>query len=95
MEPIPGEQRIGLVLEGRVQGVGFRWWTLRAARRHGIRGTVRNRPDGAVELHAAGPGDALQRFLDEVRRGPPSSAISRERRLEVKPELPADFRIVS
>jgi acylphosphatase len=95
MEPIPGDERIGLVFEGRVQGVAFRWWTLRAARRHAIRGTVRNRPDGTVELHAAGPGDALRRFLDEVRQGPPSAVISHERRLEAKPELPADFRIVS
>ena len=95
MEPNHGEQRIGLVLEGRVQGVGFRWWTARAARRHTIRGTVRNRPDGGVELHAAGPGDALRLFLDEVRQGPPSAVVSHERRIEAKSDLPADFRIVS
>jgi acylphosphatase len=95
MEPDFQEDRIGLVLEGRVQGVGFRWWTVRAARRHAIRGTVCNRPDGSVELHAAGPAARLRRFLDEVRQGPPSAAISHERLIDTKPDLPPDFRVVS
>jgi acylphosphatase len=95
MEPNRQEERIGLVLEGRVQGVGFRWWTVRAARRHAIRGTVRNRPDGSVELHAAGPAGRLRPFLEEVRQGPPSSAIAHERRIETKSDLPPDFRVVS
>ena len=37
------------VVHGRVQGVGFRWFVTRNAKDLGVRGTVRNRPDGAVE----------------------------------------------
>ena len=47
---------------GRVQGVGFRWWTRRRASDLGLRGTVRNRPDGSVEIHAAGEPDMLEAF---------------------------------
>jgi len=41
-----------IVIHGRVQGVGFRYATLCAARKFGIRGTVRNRSDGTVEVEA-------------------------------------------
>jgi len=56
------------LISGRVQGVGFRYHVLDAARSHGVRGDVRNLPDGRVELRAVG-GD-LDRFLVEVRVGP-------------------------
>jgi acylphosphatase len=57
-------------VRGRVQGVGFRYFTLRAAQRHGIAGWVRNRPDGDVEAEGQGSAAALQAWLDELRRGP-------------------------
>jgi acylphosphatase len=63
------------LISGRVQGVGFRWFVLKAARRHGARGDVRNLPDGRVELRAMGDREEMQRFLDEVRRGPAGSRI--------------------
>ena len=44
-----GELR-GYSVNGRVQGVGFRWWTRRTADRLGIAGSVRNLPDGSVEV---------------------------------------------
>lgn len=66
----------GLVV-GRVQGVGFRWFVLQAARRHRIRGEVRNLPDGRVEFHSRGSIEDLERFVEAVRRGPLASRVDR------------------
>jgi acylphosphatase len=66
-----------LQIEGRVQGVGFRWYVVREARALGLEGRVRNRPDGAVELDAAGPEDALRGLIDAVREGPPAARVQR------------------
>jgi acylphosphatase len=63
------------VLTGRVQGVGFRWFTEAAASREGIHGWVRNRPDGAVEALAEGEADAVERFERAIRHGPPSARV--------------------
>jgi acylphosphatase len=64
------------VVRGRVQGVGFRWFVTRNAEELGVRGTVRNRADGAVEmvLQADDP-MALEALIARVRRGPPGSRV--------------------
>ena len=62
-------------VEGRVQGVGFRWFTREAALQAGVTGTVRNLPDGAVEAVAEGTPDELRRWLSQVRQGPPMSRV--------------------
>ena len=64
-----------LVVRGRVQGVGFRAWTVRTARALGISGWVRNRRDGSVEILAAGSAEALARLADACQRGPPAAAV--------------------
>ena len=51
---------------GRVQGVGFRFVTLRVAAKHAVGGTVRNLPDGRVELVAEGTLEELDRFVGAV-----------------------------
>ena len=66
-----------LLISGIVQGVGFRYFTLRAARNLGIKGYVRNLRDGRVEAVAAGPEEALQDFLAEMRRGPGGAHVAR------------------
>ncbi len=76
------------IVEGRVQGVGFRYFTERAARRHGIRGWVRNLPTGEVEIVAEGEDGALESFLEEVRRGP---SYGRVTALKSSPADPAGF----
>ncbi|SFS60996.1 acylphosphatase [Marininema halotolerans] len=62
-------QRKHIIVHGRVQGVGFRWFTKRVALRLKLRGWVRNRADGTVEIDAQGDTEAMNRFLKKVRRG--------------------------
>lgn len=88
-----GEDRIkerGFEVEGRVQGVGFRWWTVRTAREEGLTGWVRNRVDGTVEVQAAGPREALDRFAERLGKGPPAARVTEVR--EVAPEGPQRAR---
>lgn len=60
---------------GRVQGVGFRWFVRKAASRLGLRGTVRNAPEGHVEVVAEGAKDALDALERELRKGPPPASV--------------------
>ena len=64
------------VVRGRVQGVGFRAFTWRAAVRLGLSGWVRNRRDGSVEVVAAGPEAALEALAAELRRGPGAADVT-------------------
>jgi acylphosphatase len=64
-----------LRIRGRVQGVGFRYWTVRQARQLGLRGWVRNRADGSVEAVAAGPKEALDAFVSACRIGPRGARV--------------------
>jgi acylphosphatase len=66
-----------LRIEGRVQGVGYRAWMVREARRLGLSGWVRNRPDGSVEAVVAGPEPAVQALLTACRRGPAAARVDR------------------
>ena len=64
-----------LVISGRVQGVGFRFFTRDAALREGITGWVRNLPDGRVEAWVEGESDAVTRVERAVRSGPASARV--------------------
>lgn len=57
-------------VSGRVQGVSFRANTARQAHALGIRGYARNLPDGRVEVLACGPGEALEKLIEWLHRGP-------------------------
>jgi acylphosphatase len=59
-----------LTITGRVQGVGFRDWTIMTARQLGLTGWVRNRTDGAVEALVVGDDEAVGEMIDACRRGP-------------------------
>ena len=63
------------VVSGRVQGVGFRYFALDAARRDGLQGYVTNRDDGSVEAVAEGEAEALERFERALRRGPSAARV--------------------
>ena len=68
------ESRTYLVT-GRVQGVGFRWFTWDAATREGLFGFVRNLPDGSVEAVVEGEREALDRFEWTISRGPAGGRV--------------------
>ena len=63
------------VISGRVQGVGFRWFTEAAAAREGLQGWVCNRPDGRVEIAVEGDAEAVERFERHVRHGPSGARV--------------------
>ncbi|MFO1154877.1 MAG: acylphosphatase [Rhodospirillales bacterium] len=64
-------------IEGRVQGVWYRGWTVQQAVRRGLRGWVRNRSDGSVEALFAGPAPVVDAMLDACWQGPPAAQVSR------------------
>jgi acylphosphatase len=64
-----------ILVSGIVQGVGFRWFTDRTARRIGVGGWVRNLADGRVEIYAEGDEEKLEALIAEVRKGPSSSRV--------------------
>jgi len=70
-------ERIRAVIHGDVQGVGFRDFVQRRARELTLQGSVRNRPDGAVEVVAEGSHEALDRFGRHLKDGPRMASVER------------------
>ena len=64
-----------IVIKGRVQGVGFRYYTKKNADALGICGWVKNRQDGSVEVLAEAEGDQLDKFIGQLRQGPSSAVV--------------------
>ena len=58
-----------------MQGVGFRDWTARRAKRLGVSGWVRNRSDGTVEALLSGSPDSVEAVLELCRKGPPLARV--------------------
>lgn len=87
--------RCGFRIRGQVQGVGFRWWTWRNASRLGLRGTVRNRPDGIVEVCVEGPSDAVHELRELLSRGPAPARVTSIEDFEPQGHLPDEFEIVA
>jgi acylphosphatase len=75
-----------IIVHGRVQGVGFRYFVQRAGGRLGLTGNVRNCEDGTVEIVAEGNARRLADFIEEVRKGP---SLSQVRWLDIN-DIPAE-----
>ena len=71
----PEARTIRVTIRGRVQGVGYRFWTRIEAERFGIAGHVRNLPDGAVEAVFSGSDSALASLVEACRKGPPGARV--------------------
>ncbi len=73
------------IVSGRVQGVGFRYFAIRAARQVGVAGTVRNLPDGTVEAIAEGRDTEVAEFRAALERGPSHGHVTRVDETELEP----------
>ena len=80
-------------LEGRVQGVGFRYWTERAATNLGLDGWVRNRRDGGVEAVFAGPANKVAEMLERCKAGPRSAHVDFVKVLDEPTPPPPGFEV--
>ena len=80
-------QTVRFTVSGRVQRVGFRWYSLRTAERLQVAGWVRNLPDGRVEILAQGPESVLREFEMQIRQGPTFSRVENLEIVEISPEL--------
>jgi acylphosphatase len=68
-------KRFKATVRGRVQGVGFRAYATREARRLGLTGWIRNEFDGNVSVLAEGEDSAMQAFLEWLHHGPPGARV--------------------
>jgi len=64
-----------LVISGRVQGVGFRWFAKDVADREGVTGWVKNLPDGRVEALVEGDAESVTRVERHLHNGPPGARV--------------------
>jgi acylphosphatase len=65
-----------VLLSGRVQGVGFRYFTESVADKYSVKGYVKNTPAGKVEILCQGEEEEVRIFIDEVVKGPAFSVIT-------------------
>ena len=90
----PDTKTIAWRVVGRVQGVGFRYWTRQQAQRLDLRGIVRNVADGSVFVAAAGSATALEKLRELLQNGPPGAVVqSLEPVTTPEEELPFPFEI--
>ena len=66
-----------ITVSGKVQNVGFRYYTVRMAQDYKIDGFVKNEPDGSVYIEAEGGKDAMETFVHRCRRGPQWARVDR------------------
>jgi acylphosphatase len=82
------------IISGMVQGVGYRFFTQRAAARHQVLGYVRNLKDGRVEAFAEGDAKAVEDFKHELLAGPTYSRVEEIEEIVLDPSnLYSSFRI--
>ena len=72
---MPEQEARRWLVVGGVQGVGYRYFARQAAQALGVRGWVRNLPEGGVEIQVAGTPDRLEAFKAELRRGPRGARV--------------------
>ncbi len=87
------DQAKTIIVQGRVQGVGFRYSTRAKAESLNIKGFVKNMPDGSVHIEATGDADSMQSFVSWCHEGPPLARVTDVIIEEASPSVSNDFRI--
>jgi acylphosphatase len=82
-----------VLVRGRVQGVGFRYWTRGEAARLGVDGWVRNRADGSVEAEFEGDPSAISELIEILGRGPAGAVVSDVEVSDLPPDGETGFEI--
>jgi acylphosphatase len=85
--------RVCLLVRGRVQGVGYRWFARDAAAGMGVAGWVHNLPDGRVEIEAEGAPEAVESFIRELQTGLPFARVDEVQRSDIQPKGEKSFEI--
>lgn len=86
-----------LMIRGAVQKIGFRVWVEREALALGLKGWVRNRVDGAVEVVISGAPDAVEKMIERCWQGPPLAKVEVDRHAGsdgARPRLPPPRRVL-
>lgn len=87
-------RHVRCIVDGRVQGVGFRYATQREARRLGIVGWARNLADGTVEVAASGTSEAVAELLEWLEEGPAFAIVASVSSTDIELDQPlAEFEI--
>jgi acylphosphatase len=81
------------VVQGRVQGVGYRYFVMREAASLGVCGFARNRPDGTVEVVAEGSAEVLGDLEERLRQGPAFAQVTGVDRAPITPRGDQGFHI--
>ncbi len=92
--PQDDRRSVRVRIEGRVQGVGYRYWTERVAGELNLSGWVRNRRDGSVEALFSGPADDVAQMLERCKDGPPSARVTTVKIVEEGGTTPAGFDVL-
>ena len=85
--------RYKIIITGRVQGVGFRWKATSEALSRGIKGFVKNLPDGSVYIEAEGSLEHLNSFIEWCKKGPGFASVESVKVNASPPVSYTDFRI--
>ena len=88
------ELRLDLVIEGRVQGVGYRYSAKMEAESLGIRGSVQNLRDGSVFVTAQGEKEAMDNFVGWCYKGPPGAIVRNIEKVQGKTEEFCEFKVL-
>lgn len=83
------------VVRGRVQGVGFRYFVAREAEALALAGSVRNLPDGSVEVLAHGDEAPIETLLGRLWQGPPLARVTAIDTSDAEPPAWTGFRVLS
>ncbi|WP_013321186.1 acylphosphatase [Gloeothece verrucosa] len=87
--------RASVLISGKVQGVGYRYWTVQTAKALGLKGWVRNKPDGRVEAVFQGSTEQVEQMIQLCHQGPVAAIVSDVTVEMGEPESYAGFQVIS